>query len=203
MNRRATNKKRFDSKEGKIVVFNMLTLDGYYTGEDGDISWHNADAEFGEFANEQTAEFGTQLYGRVTYELMESYWPTPEAIKSDPIVARLMNTTPKIVFSKTLAEVKETENWKNVTLYNKIEPSKIRELKKESTRPMAIFGSGTLVQEFMALGLIDEYRLMINPVILGKGKPLFQNIKATLKLKLLKTRVFKNGNILLYYVPEH
>jgi len=178
----------------------MVTLDGYYAGVDGDISWHNVTAgdEFGEFANEQTGEFGMHIYGRVTYELMASYWPTQEALKSDPIIAPLMNNTPKIVFSKTLPEVKEGPSWKNITLFKDIDPIEVNKWKTAAKKDLVIFGSGTIVQQFTNLGLIDEYRLMVNPIILGKGKPLFTE---PLKLKLLNTKIFKNGNVLLYYQP--
>lgn len=183
----------------KLIVFNMVSLDGYYAGLNGDISWHNTDAEFGKFADEQTKLFGTQLYGRVTYQVMESYWPTEKGRKDSPIVADLMNSTPKVVFSKTLKEAHETENWKNVTLKRMIDPAEINQLKQKSTRPLVIFGSGSIVQELTNLSLIDEYWLMVNPVILGNGKLLFQNMKKQLTLKLLKTKTFQNGNVLLYY----
>lgn len=183
----------------KIIVFNMVSLDGYYAGVDGDISWHNTDEEFGKFANEQTAMFGTQIYGRITYQVMESYWPTPDAIKNDPIVANIMNTAPKIVFSKKLKKVEEKENWKNITLLKSIKSEEIKKLKAQTGKDIVIFGSGTIVQKFTNLGLIDEYWIMVNPIVLTQGKPLFKNIKDRLNLELLKTRMFKNGNILLYY----
>lgn len=155
------------------------------------------------------------IFGRVTYEMMASYWPTPQAIKDDPIVANLLNTLPKVVFSKTLKQIKETSVWKNVTLFDEINPEEIKKLKQQSgpsslpaggfgevNRDIAIFGSGTIVQQFANLGLIDEYWLMVNPVILGKGKPLFADVKEIKKLTLLKTRTFGNGNILLYYQTD-
>ena len=104
----------------KIVVFNLISLDGFFAGPKGEIDWHNTDAEFGKFADEQTQEFKTLIFGRVTYELMKSYWPTPQAIKDDPIVAKVLNTAPKIVFSKTLKKVTEEPNWKNISLLKKI-----------------------------------------------------------------------------------
>lgn len=183
----------------KIIVFNMISLDGYFAGPDGDISWHNTDEEFGKFANEQTQEFGTLIFGRTTYEVMKQYWPTPQGLKDDPIVAAIMNTIPKIVFSKTLTNDEETATWKNIMVWNDIDPEEIKNLKHQNGKDIAIFGSGTIVQQFTNLGLIDEYWLMVNPVILGKGKPLFADVKEIMKLKLLKTRTFGNGNILLYY----
>lgn len=186
----------------KIVVFNLVSLDGYFAGPKGDIDWHNTDREFGKFAEEQTSEFKTLIFGRVTYELMKSYWPTPQAIKDDPIVAKVLNTAPKIVFSKTLEKVEETPVWKNVTLFKEINPEEIKRLKTQPGGDMTILGSGTIVQTFTNLSLIDEYRLLVNPVILGRGKPMFNNVKDRLQLKLLKTRNFKSGNVLLSYSPR-
>lgn len=187
----------------KIVVFNLVSLDGFFAGPRGNIDWHNTDEEFSKFAEEQTREFKTLIFGRVTYELMKSYWPTPQAIKDDPLVANVLNTAPKIVFSRTLKKVEETPVWKNVTIFKEIKPEEIKQLRAQPGGDMTILGSGTIAQQMTNLGLIDEYRLLVNPVILGRGKPMFANIKDRLKLKLLKTRIFKSGNVLLYYVPEH
>lgn len=182
----------------KIVVFNMVTVDGYFAGPNGDVSWHNVDNEFNEFAIEQTKSFDALIFGRVTYELMASYWPTPAAIKDDPTIANIMNSISKIVFSKSIGGVKETDVWKNVKSYKEINPDEIRKLKNQEGNDIAIFGSGQIVKQFANLGLIDEYRLMVNPVILGKGKALFQDVNKT-NLKLKKTRTFGNGNVLLTY----
>jgi dihydrofolate reductase len=178
----------------KIIVFNMVSVDGYFAGVDGNINWHNVDREFNEFAIKHTREFGALIFGRVTYDLMAGYWPSEGALKGDPVVAGIMNGADKIVFSKTLNKAE----WNNTRVMGNIEKSEIEKLKQQTGKPMAIFGSGQIVQEFAKLGLIDEYRLMLNPVVLGAGKPLF---KQPLKLKLLKSREFKNGNVLLYYRP--
>ena len=112
-----------------------------------------------------------------------------------------MNSIPKIVFSKTLKEVKDGLLWKNVKVLPEIKTEEIIKMKEHEGGDIAIFGSGTIVQQFTNLGLIDEYRLIVNPLILGSGKPLFKNIKNKLNLKLLNTRTFKNGNVLLCYEP--
>jgi dihydrofolate reductase len=176
----------------KIIVFNMVSVDGYFAGMDGDISWHNVDEEFNDFAIKQTPEFGTLLFGRVTYELMSSYWPSEAALKTDPVIAGIMNSADKIVFSRTLNQA----DWNNTKLLTNIMPDEINKLRESARKDMAIFGSGQIVREFAKLGLINEYRLMINPVILGGGKPLFSEHR---KLKLLKSWEFKNGNVLLCY----
>jgi dihydrofolate reductase len=176
----------------KIIVFNMITVDGFFAGTDGNINWHNVDAEFNEFAIKQLNEVGALIFGRVTYDLMAGYWPSEKPVKDDPIVAGLMNNTHKIVFSRSL----DKADWNNTTLMKEINAEQIQKLKQEPGKDLFIFGSGQTVQEFAQLGLIDEYRLMVNPVALGAGKPLF---KQHLKLKLLKSQEFKNGNVLLSY----
>jgi len=172
----------------------MVSVDGFFAGVDGDISWHNTDAEFGEFANKQTAQFGTMIFGRVTYDVMAGYWPTEAVVKNDPIVAAAMNNANKIVYSKTMSQA----GWQNTLLRKEINVDEIKKLKTESQKNISVFGSGQIVRQFAKLGLVDEYRLMINPIVLGSGKPLFDGC---LKLKLLSNREFKNGNVLLCYEP--
>jgi dihydrofolate reductase len=181
----------------KIVVFNLVSIDGYFAGQDGDISWHNVDEEFNEYAIEKVTAGNTLLFGRVTYELMASFWPTPQAIKNDPIVAERMNNLPKIVFSRTLNRAE----WNNTRLVKADMLSVLRKMKQESGRPMAILGSGSIVSQLAPHGLIDEFQIMVNPVVLGKGKTMFQGIQDKLNLKLKKSRIFGNGNILLHYAP--
>ena len=179
----------------KLFSFNMMTLDGFFEGSSKwDLSWHNVDDEFNEFAIAQLNEIGTLLFGRVTYEGMASYWSSPDALKDDPVVAGLMNRIPKIVFSRTLKKAE----WENTKLVTDKAVEEISKLKKQSDKDIAIFGSANLMSGLMRMDLIDEHRVMINPVILGSGTPLFQT-KDKLTLKLLKTKTFNNGNILLYY----
>ena len=178
----------------KIIVFNMVSVDGFFAGTDGNISWHNVDAEFNEFAIKQLGEAGVLLFGKTTYDLMAGYWPKEGVVKDDPIVAGLMNSLPKIVFSKSM----DKAEWNNVKILNDIKKLDIEKLKEISEKDIFIFGSGQIVQEFAKLGLIDEYRLMVNPVVLGQGKPLF---KEPAEFKLLESKQFKNGNVLIYYQP--
>jgi len=181
----------------KVFMFNLVTLDGYFEGLNREIDWHNVDAEFNEYAIDMLNSADTLLFGRVTYELMANYWPTPDAIKNDPIVAEKMNTLPKIVFSRTL----DKAEWQNTRLVKGALAEEIQKMKKQPGKDMVILGSGSIVSGLAPLGLIDEYRIMVNPVILGWGKPLFTGIKDRLNLKLLKTKTFKSGNVLLYYEP--
>lgn len=182
----------------KIIVFNMVTVDGYFAGPNGEIDWHNTDEEFGKFADEQTKTFGGIIMGRTTYDLMAGYWPTDEGQKDSPIVADIMCNVWKLVFSKKLGKVEDKGRWKNVNVFNKINKEEVLKWKQYEGADLAIFGSGTIVRQFADLGLIDEYRLMVAPIILGRGKLLFEGVKKE-KLKLKDTRKFGNGNILLTY----
>lgn len=179
----------------KVILFNLISLDGYFEGPDRNIDWHHVDEEFNEFAIQQTGEFGALLFGRVTYELMASYWPAEAAKRDDPEVANLMNTLPKVVFSNSL----ESVEWQNTKLVKDNFVEEVTKLKEQSGKDIAIFGSSDLAVTFIDLGLIDEFRIMINPVVLGGGKPILQGIKSKLELKLLKVKTFQTGNVLLYY----
>ena len=185
----------------KVIVFNLVSLDGFFAGVDGNIDWHVVDAEFNKFAVEQTKTFGTIIFGRTTYQLFEDYWPIaltdPKTSSGDRKIAQIIDDIGKIVYSTTLKKV----GWRNSRLFKKVNPDEIKKLKRKKGKDMVIFGSGTIVQAFTDLGLIDEYRLLVNPVILGRGKPLFKNLNDKLKLKLLKTKIFRSGNVLLCYLP--
>ena len=182
----------------KIYIFDMTTLDGFFEGPGREIDWHNVDKEFNEFAEHQLNETDIILFGRVTYELMAKYWPSEYAIKNDPIIAHKMNTISKIVFSKTL----EKADWNNTRLIKENIAEEISNLKHQPGREIAIFGSSDLAVTFIQSGLIDEYRIMINPVILGSGKALFNGNRDRHNLKLIKTKSFNSGNVLLYYQPD-
>ncbi len=179
----------------KLSVFNLMTLDGYIAGQDGDISWHNVDEEFQEMAEKASNSGNILLFGRVTYELMASYWPTPEAIKNDPIVAKGMNKSEKIVFSRTLNKA----DWNNTRLVKDNMLMEIRKLKQESGKDMTVLGSGSIVSQLAQERLIDEFQILLNPVVIGKGQAMFEGVKDRFSLKLTKTRVFGNGNVLLNY----
>ena len=176
----------------------MVTLDGFFEGPNQDISWHSVDDEFNEFAIEQLGTVGVLLFGRVTYQMMASYWPTPAAIADDPIVADLMNRLPKVVFSTTL----EKAEWNNARVIKDHIAEEIRKLKQQPGKDLALFGSANLMSTLMQLDLLDEHRIMVSPVVLGNGNPLFKRAENKLNLKLVKTRTFGNGNVLLCYRPD-
>ncbi len=181
----------------RVLFFMMISLDGYFEGKDRDISWHNVNEEFNDFAISQLQEVDTLLFGRVTYEMMASYWPTPDARSNDPIVAEKMNSTPKIVFSRSLSDVK----WENTRLIKGDFAAEVTRLKAQPGKDMIIFGSSNLAVSFLEHGLLDECRIMVNPVVLGEGTSVFQGVHDRLSLKLLRTKVFHSGNVLLYYQP--
>ena len=181
----------------KLFAFNMVSLDGFFEGPNQDISWHNADDEFNQFAIEQTSTVGTILFGRRTYEGMASYWPTEAAIRDDPIVAGLMNSLPKIVFSRTLQKAE----WNNTRLIKDNIAEEILKLKGLPGNEIAVFGSANLLSTLIQLDLIDEHRIIVNPVVLGSGTPLFKNVKDRFNLKLIRSRTLDSGNVLLYYQP--
>ena len=181
----------------------MVSLDGYMEGENHDLSWHNVDEEFNSFAIPQTQSVGTLLFGRRTYELMRDFWPTEDARKTDPIVANLMNTTPKIVFSHTLEKVEETEYWKNVRLVKDNVIDAVMKLKNEEGKELAVYGSNNLCVTLLENNLLDELRIMINPIVIGKGTPLFAGIHQKFDFQLVDSREFKNGNVLLTYSVLH
>lgn len=182
---------------GKVILFNMVTLDGFFEGPNQDIDWHNVDEEFNQFALEQLDDVDTLLFGRITYEMMAGYWPTQEAIDSDPQVAEKMNSLPKIVFSKTL----KSADWQNTKL-KKDAAKELKKLRAKSGKDMFILGSGELARSLIKDSLIDEYRLMVNPVVLGKGTPMFKDVQDKFDLKLVRTKTFSSGNVLLYYQPN-
>ena len=179
----------------KLFAFNMISLDGFFEGPDHDINWHNVDNEFNDFAIEQTSAVGALLFGRVTYQLMESYWPTPAALKDDPEIAGLMNNLPKIVISKTL----EKAEWNNTRIIKDNIQGEILNLKKQPGKDLAVFGSANLLSALMQMDLVDEHRVIVNPLLLGQGTPLFKRMGDRINLRLLKSRTFQSGNILLCY----
>lgn len=181
----------------KLIMFNLITLDGFFEGPNREIDWHNVDEEFNDYSIQQLNQVDTILFGRVTYQMMASYWPTPEAMRDDPIVAELMNNSPKIVFSNIM----QSADWQNTALIRGDAAEAILKLKQLPGKDLVIFGSGKLTSSLASIGLIDEYRLIVNPIILGGGNPLFRELKGRLHLKLINSKVFKNGNVLLCYQP--
>ncbi|MFZ1888275.1 MAG: dihydrofolate reductase family protein [Candidatus Binataceae bacterium] len=183
----------------KLVAFNQVSLDGYFSGTDGDFSWAktDSDAEFDAFVAGNAKSGGVLIFGRVTYELMASYWPTPVALKNDPVVAERMNHLQKIVFSKTLAQA----SWNNTRLVRGALATEVRKLKSEPGEDMAILGSGSIIAQLAPEHLIDEFQIVVVPIALGGGRTIFDGVTAKLSLKLTSSRTFRNGKVLLCYQP--
>lgn len=185
----------------KLIVFNHVSLDGYFVDQNGDMGWAHADqqdAEWNEFVTGNASGGGTLVFGRVTYEQMASFWPTPVALQMMPVVAERMNNLPKIVFSRTL----DKATWNKTTLLKDNIVEEIGKLKQAPGDGMAIMGSGTIVAQLAQAGLIDEYQLVVNPIVLGQGRTLFDGLPAKLPLKLTQSRTFGNGNVFLCYAPR-
>jgi dihydrofolate reductase len=186
----------------KLTVFNSVSLDGYFTDRNGGMNWaHNPliDADWDDFVAGNASGGGLLIFGRITYELMASYWPTPAAIKNNPVVAEGMNNLQKLVFSRTI----DTVSWKNTKLIKEGMAPSIRKMKEQSGIGMVILGSGSIVSQLTQERLIDEYQIVIVPVVLGEGRTMFEGIKDRVGLKLINSRAFANGNVLLCYEPLH
>ena len=181
----------------KLYISEMITIDGFFEGPNKEIDRHNVDAEFNEYAIDQLDRTGLLVFGRVAYELMASYWPTELAKTDDPMVARMMNEIPKIVVSNSLAEA----SWSNTRVIRENIGDEILKLKQEPGKDIGIFGSSRLAATLLEIGLIDEVRMFIAPVVLGMGNPLFPARSGRIDFKLLRTEKFRSGNVLLCYQP--
>jgi dihydrofolate reductase len=179
----------------RVLVFNNVSLDGYIADEKGDMSWaHKQDPEWLAFTADNAKGQAEMLFGRVTYQMMAGWWPTPQAIQSMPGVARAMNEAPKVVFSRTLGEA----SWQNTRLVKGDPAAEVRKMKTETGPGMLVMGSGTIVSQLTDAGLVDEYQLVLHGIALGRGKKMF-DVREKTPLALTKTRVFKNGNVVLWY----
>jgi dihydrofolate reductase len=188
---------------GRVGAFVHVSVDGYFAGPHGEIEWFKAirpDPEYETFTHQQSSGDSTLIFGRTTYDMMKSWWPTPQAIQADPHMAKVVNQSPKLVFSHKLKSVDEGPNWKNIELLHEINPSALRKRKKESKTDFTILGSGTIVQQFLNEDLLDQCTLVVVPVVLGSGKPLFKDVRKE-NLLLGESKSFKNGLVVLTYCP--
>ncbi|WP_304453078.1 dihydrofolate reductase family protein [Nocardiopsis sp. YSL2] len=178
-----------------LVSFVMTSLDGYYEGPNGELDWANVDGEFFEFSNRQDAYIDTLLFGRAGYEHMAAYWP--DATDADPEVTAFMNSVEKVVVSSSLDQVE----WNNATLARGGPAETVTALKQRPGKEIALFGSVRLTASLLELGLVDELRVMVNPVLLGGGASLYASLHQRVRLELRQTRTFHSGNVLLTYRP--
>lgn len=181
----------------KLLSFMVVTLDGYYEGPHQEFDWPNVDDEFNDFAISQLNDIDTLLFGRVTYQGMAAYWPTPAAVEGDPVVADRMNRVPKVVFSSTLTKA----DWQNTQLVSGDAADAVKQLKQQPGQHLALFGSPSLTASLLDRGLVDELRVMVNPILLGAGNSLFSGLKQRVPLTLTTTTTFSSGNVLLTYRP--
>ena len=179
----------------KLIVFNFISLNGFYKGSYDDISWHRHGEEEEEYSMESLRKETLLIFGRITYQMMEGYWANPITMQTDPVAAQAMNSHEKIVFSRTLVKA----DWNNTRLIRDNLMDNIKKLKNESAKDLAILGSGSLVNQLTNEGQVDEYQLMIDPVALGEGTSLFKGITQKLELRLTNSKVFKSGVVLLTY----
>lgn len=184
----------------KLIVFNQVSVDGYFVDKNGDMSWAKntiPDEEFQAFVEANASGGGVLLFGRITYDLMAGYWPSPHALQHNPVVAERMNNGPKVVFSRTM----EKASWSNTKLVKGDIAAEVRKMKNEPGPGMAILGSGSIISQLTPHGLIDEYQIVIIPTVLGGGRTMFEGVKEKLALKRTKTRSFSNGNVFVCYEP--
>jgi dihydrofolate reductase len=182
-----------------LIFFMHTSLDGFVAGPNGEMDWINVDDEMFDFVGTMTDQSDTALYGRVTYEMMQSYWPTagdaPKASKHDKEHSAWYNKVSKVVLSKTLSET----GLQNTKVIADQLSENIHKIKQQGEKNILIFGSPRASQSLLNEGLIDEFWLFVNPIILGKGMPLFKDITGTTKLKLADSKTFASGVIALHY----
>lgn len=179
----------------KLTAFTFISLNGFYKGPNEDISWHQHGDEEAEYSVESLKSKDILLFGRVTYEMMKSFWTSKMAFETFPAVAEGMNNSDKVVFSKTL----KSTDWKNTKIINENLIDNISELKQTSKRNITLLGSGAILNQLSNANLVDEYQIMIDPLFISKGEPILDNLNKNIKLELTQSKIFKSGTILLYY----
>jgi dihydrofolate reductase len=178
----------------KLRVFESISIDGYFTDREGDIGWAHEgqdDPEFAAWVGGNAGGGGELVFGRVTYQMMEAFWPTPLAARQMPVVARGMNAAKKYVASRTLEPT-----WKNTQLLKGDLVEAVRALKGGDGPGITVLGSGNVVAQLGEAGLVDEYQFVIVPIALGAGRSVFT---AGRKLRLVDHRVFRCGNVVVTY----
>jgi dihydrofolate reductase len=186
---------------GRLVASTFVTVDGYMVGPNEDMGWvmNNFSPEMGDYAGALMESMDTILLGRVTYQVMVNVWPAQTEATAPG--ADKMNRTPKVVLSRTL-EAAPWGEWEPARVLKDNVEQRIKELKQQSAKDVVIYGSANVVQNLTELGLIDEYQLLVHPVLLGDGKPLFRRMPRPVDLSLLRTQVFQNGVTVLHYEPK-
>lgn len=179
----------------RVIVSEMVSVDGLIAGEKGDFDWFVQDEELNTYAMELLESVDTIIYGRTTYEMMAGFWPYATGE-----FATRTNRLQKIVFSNSLKETPWGE-WNNARPISGDMAQEMAKLKQQPGQDMVVYGSGSIVQQLTKLGLVDEYRLIINPVVLGRGKLLFADVHDRIILKLVEAKAFPSGGVALTYRP--
>ena len=175
----------------KLFVSNLMSLDGFFEGPNHEFNWFTPDEEFFDYAKDMLRSVDTILFGRATYQHMAAYWPSAEPDE----IADKMNNLPKLVVSRTLKKVE----WNNSALIPGDFAREISQLKEKPGKDIVILGSAMLASDLLQQGLIDEYRVILAPLLLGRGNPLFRDIRQKFALKLGRTKLLRSGVIVLYY----
>jgi dihydrofolate reductase len=190
-----------DAANRRLYVSMAVSLDGFIEGPQRELDWfQDGDPEFERYCDEMLDSVGLALYGRRSYELMLQYWPNAEKnprSDADLGFARKINALPKIVLSRTL----ETAEWSNTTLITDDVGERIRELKRAPGKPIVAWAGADLVRTLSELDLVDEYRLIVHPVLLGTGTPLFKGLTERRKLRLSRTTQLGKSLVVLCYEP--
>jgi dihydrofolate reductase len=196
----------------RIMAFNRVTADGYFTSSDGKLDWVVPEPQIDKEAGEGMSGQGAILFGRRTYEMFQAFWPhalEDPGTAPDPhmpgrrspeirAMAVWINEAAKIVFSRTLEDV----TWKNTRLLHAFDPREVEAMKKQPGPDMLIFGSGSIASQLTEHGLIDEYRFVVGPVLLGSGRPLISGVPKSSRLDLLEAKTYPSGNVMLRYAPH-
>jgi dihydrofolate reductase len=191
----------------KIIMFNRVSADGYFADEHGGLGWTIPEPELDREAAQSMPGTGAMLFGRKTYDIFESFWPhasdeDPHAAgRHDPAIKKMadwINAAEKLVFSLS----KRALSWNNSRLLGPFEPAKVEELKRAPGRDIMLFGSGSLVSLLSQHRLIDEYRFVVGPLLLGKGQLLLRDMPSSVRLELSDVKRYSAGNVMLSYVPS-
>jgi dihydrofolate reductase len=194
------------------MAFSRVTADGYFTSPDGKLDWVVPEPQIDKEAGEGMSGQGAILFGRRTYEMFQAFWPhalEDPGTAPDPhmpgrrspeirAMAVWINEAAKVVFSKTLEDV----TWKNTRLLHAFDPREVEAMKKQPGPDMLIFGSGSIASQLTEHGLIDEYRFVVGPVLLGSGRPLISGVPKSSRLDLLEAKTYPSGNVMLRYAPH-
>lgn len=175
-----------------LILWDMISLDGHFSGPDGGLDWFAVDEDLEKYIQDVNSSVGTVLFGRATYEGMRDFWSSQEGE-----IAEFMTAVPKVVFSTTLASA----DWDNSTLVRDDVPEEIARLKRQPGKDIFVFGSADLSATLIEHGLVDEYRIGINPILLGSGVPFFKGRTERLPLTLVDLRQFGSGVVILHYRP--